>query len=110
MCPRDRLVGDALPVCYTCYHQLLSSADSWLSPFQSFSHPPILLTPPDPRCASLLPSRPLQVKERIDARNALETYVYNMKQSATDKLKDKLTEEELEKASCSCVFLGGVRF
>jgi len=40
-----------------------------------------------------------KVKERVDARNALETYCYNMKSSAEDKLKDKLSEEERKTVS-----------
>jgi heat shock protein 5 len=40
-----------------------------------------------------------KVKERIDARNALETYVYNMKNQVSDKdkLADKLESDEKEK-------------
>ncbi|EFN59263.1 hypothetical protein CHLNCDRAFT_18857, partial [Chlorella variabilis] len=38
-----------------------------------------------------------KVKARIDARNQLETYAYNMKQSVTDKLKDKLEADDKEK-------------
>uniref|UniRef100_A0ACD5Z949 Uncharacterized protein n=1 Tax=Avena sativa TaxID=4498 RepID=A0ACD5Z949_AVESA len=40
-----------------------------------------------------------KVKERIDARNQLETYVYNMKNTIgdKDKLADKLESEEKEK-------------
>lgn len=40
-----------------------------------------------------------KVKERIDARNALETYVYNMRNQINDKdkLADKLESEEKEK-------------
>jgi heat shock protein 5 len=40
-----------------------------------------------------------KVKERIDARNQLETYVYNMKNTVgdKDKLADKLEAEEKEK-------------
>lgn len=40
-----------------------------------------------------------KVKERIDARNSLETYVYNMKNQVSDKdkLADKLEEDEKEK-------------
>ncbi|XP_021774970.1 luminal-binding protein [Chenopodium quinoa] len=40
-----------------------------------------------------------KVKERIDARNSLETYVYNMKNqvSDADKLADKLEADEKEK-------------
>lgn len=30
------------------------------------------------------------VKERVDARNKLETYLYNMKSTAEDKMKDKV--------------------
>jgi len=30
------------------------------------------------------------VKERIDARNKLETYLYNMKSTVEDKMKDKV--------------------
>ena len=40
-----------------------------------------------------------KVKEKIDARNQLETYVYNMKNTIgdKDKLADKLESEEKEK-------------
>ena len=40
-----------------------------------------------------------KVKERIDARNSLETYVYNMKNQINDKdkLADKLEGDEKEK-------------
>ncbi|KAM0936076.1 putative Heat shock protein 70 family [Dioscorea sansibarensis] len=40
-----------------------------------------------------------KVKERIDARNKLETYIYNMKSSISDgdKLADKLDSEDKEK-------------
>ncbi|MQL05617.1 molecular chaperone DnaK, partial [Escherichia coli] len=40
-----------------------------------------------------------KVKERIDARNTLETYVYNMKNQINDKdkLADKLESDEKEK-------------
>ena len=40
-----------------------------------------------------------KVKEKIDARNSLETYVYNMKNqiSDKDKLADKLETDEKEK-------------
>ncbi|URE03622.1 luminal-binding protein [Musa troglodytarum] len=38
-----------------------------------------------------------QVKERIDARNQLETYVYNTKNTIHDKVGDKLESEEKEK-------------
>ena len=37
-----------------------------------------------------------KVKGKIDARNKLETYVYNIKSSVEDKLKDKISEEEAE--------------
>jgi hypothetical protein len=36
------------------------------------------------------------VKGKIDARNKLETYVYNIKSSVEDKLKDKISDEEAE--------------
>mmetsp|Transcript_15584 Transcript_15584/g.26951 ORF Transcript_15584/g.26951 Transcript_15584/m.26951 type:complete len:662 (+) Transcript_15584:105-2090(+) len=36
------------------------------------------------------------VKGRIDARNQLETYVYNMKNTIEDKMKDKIEEEDKE--------------
>lgn len=36
------------------------------------------------------------MKGKIDARNKLETYVYNIKSSVEDKLKDKISEEEAE--------------
>nr|GEU97644.1 luminal-binding protein 5-like [Tanacetum cinerariifolium] len=40
-----------------------------------------------------------KVKEKIDTRNALDTYVYNMKNQVNDrdKLADKLEEDEKEK-------------
>jgi endoplasmic reticulum chaperone BiP len=38
-----------------------------------------------------------KVKAKIDARNSLETYCYNMKQTVGDKLKDKLESDEKEK-------------
>ncbi|GKF28311.1 luminal binding protein 5, partial [Tanacetum coccineum] len=40
-----------------------------------------------------------KVKEKIESRNALETYVYNMKNQVNDKdkLADKLEEDEKEK-------------
>lgn len=40
-----------------------------------------------------------KVKERIDARNSLETYIYNMKNQINDKdkLADKLESDEKEK-------------
>ena len=36
------------------------------------------------------------VKAKVDARNKLETYCYNMKSTLGDKLGDKLDEEEKE--------------
>lgn len=36
----------------------------------------------------------LQVKGRIDARNSLETYCYNMKSTIEDKLGDKISDDE----------------
>lgn len=36
----------------------------------------------------------LQVKGRIDARNSLETYCYNMKSTIEDKLGDKVSDEQ----------------
>lgn len=40
-----------------------------------------------------------KIKEKIDARNQLETYVYNMKNTINekDKLADKLESEEKDK-------------
>merc|ERR1712226_1401987 len=42
-----------------------------------------------------------QIKERVDARNSLETYCYNMKNTIedSDKLADKLEEDDKEKIS-----------
>ncbi|EFJ49128.1 luminal binding protein Bip1 [Volvox carteri f. nagariensis] len=37
------------------------------------------------------------VKAKIDARNQLETYCYNMKSTVEDKLKDKIDEDDKEK-------------
>ena len=42
-----------------------------------------------------------QVKARVDARNALETYCYNMKQTIEDKLGDKLDEDDKDKVRTS---------
>ncbi|KAI3433911.1 hypothetical protein D9Q98_003713 [Chlorella vulgaris] len=42
-----------------------------------------------------------KVKGRIDARNQLETYCFNMKQSVTEKLKDKLDPEDKEKVEAA---------
>lgn len=39
----------------------------------------------------------VQLKARIDARNSLETYCYNMKSTVSDKLGDKLSEDDKEK-------------
>lgn len=38
-----------------------------------------------------------KVKERLDARNQLETYVYNMKNTINDRVGDNLKSEEKEK-------------
>jgi Hsp70 protein len=38
-----------------------------------------------------------KLKGKIDARNQLETYCYNMKSSIADKLGDKLSSEDKEK-------------
>ena len=35
-----------------------------------------------------------KVKEKIDARNGLETYCYNMRSTIDDKLGDKLSEDD----------------
>lgn len=37
-----------------------------------------------------------KVKGRIDARNKLETYCYNMKSTISDKLGDKISEDDKE--------------
>ena len=42
------------------------------------------------------------VKAKVDARNALETYCYNMKQTIEDKLGDKLEEDDKEKVRLHC--------
>lgn len=44
-----------------------------------------------------------KVKERIDARNSLETYVYNMRNQINDKdkLADKLEADEKEKVEAA---------
>ncbi len=39
-----------------------------------------------------------KVKGRVDARNQLETYCYNMKTTIDDKLGDKVEASEKEKA------------
>ncbi|KAM7469741.1 hypothetical protein LguiA_007924 [Lonicera macranthoides] len=38
-----------------------------------------------------------KVKEKIDAKNSLETYIYNMKTTINDKLADKISGEDKEK-------------
>ncbi|GLT72439.1 hypothetical protein SLA2020_443740 [Shorea laevis] len=38
-----------------------------------------------------------KVKERIDARNKLETYIYNMRSTIGDKFADKIDSEDKEK-------------
>eukprot|EP00195_Chlamydomonas_chlamydogama_P005654 CAMPEP_0202899796 /NCGR_PEP_ID=MMETSP1392-20130828/8464_1 /ASSEMBLY_ACC=CAM_ASM_000868 /TAXON_ID=225041 /ORGANISM="Chlamydomonas chlamydogama, Strain SAG 11-48b" /LENGTH=659 /DNA_ID=CAMNT_0049586059 /DNA_START=77 /DNA_END=2056 /DNA_ORIENTATION=+ len=38
-----------------------------------------------------------KVKSKVDARNQLETYCYNMKSTVEDKMKDKIEEEDKEK-------------
>ncbi|KAB1201104.1 Luminal-binding protein 5 [Morella rubra] len=38
-----------------------------------------------------------KVKERIDARNKLETYIFNMRSSISDKLADKIDSDDKEK-------------
>ena len=38
-----------------------------------------------------------KVKGKIDARNSLETYVYNLKSSVEDKLKGKISEADAAK-------------
>ena len=44
-----------------------------------------------------------QVKNKIAARNAVESYAYNMKQTVEDeKLKDKISEEDKEKITKAC--------
>ena len=39
------------------------------------------------------------VKAKVDARNKLETYCYNMKSTLADKLGDKLEEDDKETVS-----------
>lgn len=39
-----------------------------------------------------------KVKDRVDAKNQLETYLFNIKGSVEDKLKDKISEDDQEKA------------
>ena len=43
----------------------------------------------------------LQVKGRIDARNSLETYCYNMKSTIEDKLGDKVSDEQKDTVGVS---------
>jgi heat shock protein 5 len=38
-----------------------------------------------------------KVKDKIDSRNQLETYLYNMKNTVEDKMKDKIDEDDKEK-------------
>lgn len=37
-----------------------------------------------------------KIRERVDARNQLETYLYNMRNTIDDKLKDKIEPEDKE--------------
>lgn len=37
-----------------------------------------------------------KIKERVDARNQLETYLYNMRNTVDDKLKDQIEPEDKE--------------
>ncbi len=46
------------------------------------------------------------VKAKVDARNALETYCYNMKQTIEDKLGDKLDEDDKDKVGSPRLPLG----
>ena len=50
------------------------------------------------------------VKEKVDARNKLETYCYNMKTTLSEKLGDKLDDEEKEtvRLSSCCHLLRSV--
>ncbi|KAG2483308.1 hypothetical protein HYH03_017811 [Edaphochlamys debaryana] len=41
------------------------------------------------------------VKAKIDARNQLETYCYNMKSTVEDKMKDKIDEDDKEKITAA---------
>ncbi|KXZ42734.1 hypothetical protein GPECTOR_121g434 [Gonium pectorale] len=41
------------------------------------------------------------VKAKIDARNQLETYCYNMKSTVEDKMKDKIEDEDKEKITAA---------
>ena len=44
-----------------------------------------------------------QQRDRIQAKNALESYAYNMKSTAEDdKLKEKLSEEDRKKITDKC--------
>lgn len=36
-------------------------------------------------------------KAKVDAKNQLESYCYNMKQTVEDKMKDKIDEDDAEK-------------
>lgn len=38
-----------------------------------------------------------KVKQRVDAKNQLETYLYNMKSTVDDKLKDKIDDSDKDK-------------
>lgn len=57
-----------------------------------------------------LTSNFLQVKGRIDARNSLETYCYNMKSTIEDKLGDKVSDEQKETVRVSSPPKGFVCF
>ena len=43
-----------------------------------------------------------KVKGRVDARNGLETYVYNMRSTMDDKLGDKLSPDDKDTVQPSC--------
>lgn len=46
------------------------------------------------------------VKERVDARNKLETYLYNMKSTAEDKMKDKVRKARVFHLHCRLLLWG----
>ncbi len=55
----------------------------------------VFRTPVDGSCSRLVQDK--KVKGRIDARNSLETYCYNMKTTIEDKLGDQLEDDDKDK-------------
>lgn len=44
---------------------------------------------------------PIHCRAKVEARNALETYLYNLKTSYEDTLKDKINSDDMEELKTS---------